>query len=193
MATFTLHAGDFRMASFSTGFFGGSPMFSLVAKGGSIWSPEEVPVSELEELEVSNRDQKRKSSGKVVGALVGGALAGPVGLLAGAVLASPERHQESVTFTAKFRDGRRMLASTDPKTFLAMQAAKFDCQELRLKFEQLEEDPVENPWMPEYLKNAPEVAVPPAEAISLKPQTLRRAIGSPSPSEPKTFGKRIKS
>ena len=68
MATFTLHAGDFRMASFSTGFFGGSPMFSLVAKGGSIWSSEEVPVSELEELEVSNRDQKRKSSGKVVGA-----------------------------------------------------------------------------------------------------------------------------
>jgi hypothetical protein len=55
--------------------------------------------------------------------LVGDLALGPVGLLAG-VLSGGK--QTDVKFTAAFNDGRRMLATTDSKTFTAMQAALFN-------------------------------------------------------------------
>jgi hypothetical protein len=55
--------------------------------------------------------------------LVGDLALGPVGLLAG-VLSGGK--QTDVKFIAAFNDGRRMLATTDSKTFTAMQAALFN-------------------------------------------------------------------
>lgn len=47
---------------------------------------------------------------------------GQVGLLAGLILGG---NKKEVTFVAKFKDGRKMLATTDSKSFTKMQAATF--------------------------------------------------------------------
>lgn len=52
----------------------------------------------------------------------GAALLGPVGLLAGLLLGGKGT---DVTFIAQFKDGRKMLATTDAKAFTKLQALVF--------------------------------------------------------------------
>jgi len=47
---------------------------------------------------------------------------GPMGLLAGLMLGG---RKKEVTFVARFKDERKLLATTDRKTFIALQAAAF--------------------------------------------------------------------
>lgn len=62
-----------------------------------------------------------KSVGGTIGwGIAGGVALGPVGLLAGLVLGGKRKE---VTFIAKFKDGRKVIATTDSKTWVQIQAA----------------------------------------------------------------------
>lgn len=54
--------------------------------------------------------------------VAGAALLGPIGLLAGLLLGGKGK---DVTFILKLKDGRKMLATTDSKTFTKIAAMAF--------------------------------------------------------------------
>jgi len=86
-------------------------------------SPEEViPLSEIETLEIATEENVKKIGGTIGWGAAGAVLLGPAGLLAGLLLGG---RQKEVTFVARFKDGRKLLASTRSKSFTILQAATF--------------------------------------------------------------------
>jgi hypothetical protein len=69
----------------------------------------------------SNRPAKR-TGGTIGWGVVGAALLGPVGVLAGLLLGGKGA---DLTFIAQHKDGRKMLATTDAKSFKKLQALDF--------------------------------------------------------------------
>lgn len=118
MATIKIHAGDFPTGSASCHF----SVISFPWKSGDGLTGETVSFTEIEALEVANEESVKKLGGAVGWGIVGATLLGPVGLLAG-LLAGGRKNE--VTFVCKFKDGRKMLATTDSKTYTKMQAAIF--------------------------------------------------------------------
>lgn len=117
MSSIKVHAGDFLT---KPGFVKGARInLKTAAKS---WIGEYIPLSDVVELEVATEESVKRLGGTVGWGAAGALLLGPVGLLAG--LLAGGRGKE-VTFVAKFRDGRKLLASTDSKTFTSMQAALF--------------------------------------------------------------------
>lgn len=117
MATIKVHAGDFTKGEGS--FIYGS--FTLRTEAHP-WMGESISVSQLESLEIATEEAVKKIGGTIGWGAVGGLLLGPLGLLAG-VLAGGRGKE--VTFVAKFKDGRKLLATTDSKTFTKLHAAVF--------------------------------------------------------------------
>ena len=64
----------------------------------------------------------KKIGGTVGWGAVGAIALGPVGLLAGLLLGGKKKE---VTFVARFKDGRKLLATTDNGTFTKIKAAIF--------------------------------------------------------------------
>jgi hypothetical protein len=118
MATIKIHAGDFPACSAKATF----GAMVLPWKPGDGWTSEAVKFTEIESLEKASEESVKKLGGTVGWGLVGATLLGPVGLLAG-LLAGGRKNE--VTFVCQFKDGRKMLATTDAKTFTKMQAAIF--------------------------------------------------------------------
>lgn len=118
MAKIKIHAGDFPAGSANATF--GSIVFPW--KAGDGWAGEVVRFSEIESIEIASEESVKKIAGTVGWGVVGATLLGPVGLLAG-LLAGGRKNE--VTFICKFKDGRKMLATTDSKTYTKMQAAIF--------------------------------------------------------------------
>lgn len=117
MAKLKIHAGDFVE--------GNNQVFSgefILKKKGSLFSSEIIPFSDLEEIALANEDAVKRIGGTIGWGAVGGAVLGPVGLLAGLLLGGKGK---DVTFVAKFKDGRKMLATTDSKTYTKILAAVF--------------------------------------------------------------------
>jgi hypothetical protein len=129
MATIIIHAGHFkpgnirswwaRLAEDPLVAFPGVMRLTDAATGSVIC----YKLEDLTELEVASEESTKKMMGAIGWGLVGDLALGPLGLLAG-VLSGGK--QTNVKFIGKFRDGRRMLATTDSKTFTAMQAALFN-------------------------------------------------------------------
>lgn len=117
MADITVHAGDFLPGK-GTFLFG---VLVLKTKDHS-WSGESIQVSQLDTVELATEESVKRIGGTIGWGVVGGALLGPVGLLAGLLLGG---RKTQVTFVARFKDGRKMLAAADSKTFTALQAACF--------------------------------------------------------------------
>ena len=117
MAVIKVHAGDFLKGDSQYSF--GS--FSL-RTNKHMFLGETILVSQLESVDVASEENVKKLGGTVGWGVVGGALLGPVGLLAGLLLGGKKKQ---VTFVAKFKDGRKLLATTDSKTFTKLQAAAF--------------------------------------------------------------------
>lgn len=116
MAKVVVHAGDWPKGSgqFSFGAF-------ALPKGG--WGGfEGVHSSELVSIEVATEDNVKRLGGTIGWGAVGAALLGPVGLLAGLLAGG---RGKDVTFVAVFKDGRKILATTDSKSFTQMKAAIF--------------------------------------------------------------------
>jgi hypothetical protein len=95
--------------------------FSLPKKGG--WGGfEGIHGSQLAEVEPASEDNVKRLGGTIGWGAAGAVLLGPVGLLAGLLAGG---RGKDVTFVAKFKDGRRLLATTDSKTFTKIRALVF--------------------------------------------------------------------
>jgi hypothetical protein len=117
MANVKIHAGDFRKGN-STAHFG-----SFALKTDNDWLiGESIPFSELESVEVATEESVKRLGGTIGWGVVGAAALGPIGFLAGLLLGG---RRNEVTFVAKFKDGRKMLATTDSTLFKKLQAAVF--------------------------------------------------------------------
>ncbi len=119
MARIEVHAGDFLPGNNPGAYQLGSLVLRTEAHK---WVGESIPVTEIETIETASEESVKRLGGTVGWGLVGGALLGPVGLLAGLLAGG---RGKDVTFVAKFKDGRKLLATTDNKTFTALQAACF--------------------------------------------------------------------
>ena len=96
--------------------------FLLTPKGNTRSPSETIPLSKLESVEVASEESVKRIGGTVGWSIVGTVMLGPVGLLAGLLLGG---RGKDVTFVARFKDGRKLLATTDSKTFTKMKAAVF--------------------------------------------------------------------
>lgn len=117
MAKLKIHAGDWPKAAAFTmrGAF-------ALPKGGFSFSNEIVFFKEIADLDLASEESVNKVGGALGWGVLGGLALGPAGLLAGLLLGGKGK---DVTFVVKFKDGRRLLATTDSKTFTEMQAATF--------------------------------------------------------------------
>jgi len=109
MTRLTVRSGDFLQGE------GEYRNGSLTLKTPRSPSPgERISLARISDLKLSSLESSR-SLGTALGWGVAGALvAGPVGLLAGLWLGGKE---EEATFIATFKDGRKLLAVTDGKTW----------------------------------------------------------------------------
>lgn len=116
MANVQIHAGDWAVKGvpFTQGTF-------FFPAGG--WKVEKIPVTQLASVEVATEDAVKRLGGAAGWGLVGAALLGPVGLLAGLLAGG---NAKTVTFVAEFKDGRKMLATVDHKGFRQLRAAVFE-------------------------------------------------------------------
>ena len=123
MSKLKVHAGDFSTLSpqnsFSKSWGSSDGVFRLWSEK-STWGTESIASSELEYLQLANEETVKKIGGTVGWGAAGGLIFGPVGLLAGLVLGG---RKKEVTFVAKFKDGRRFIATTDSATWTQIQAA----------------------------------------------------------------------
>jgi hypothetical protein len=117
LATIKLHAGDFGKGEGQ--FLYGN--FSLPRNGSSL-SRETIRGHLLETAEMASEENVKRIGGTVGWGVVGATLLGPVGLLAGLLLGGKGKE---VTFVARFKDGRKLLGTTDPKTFTKIKALAF--------------------------------------------------------------------
>lgn len=118
LARFKVHAGDF-MKSGEHQFL--RNQFSMKVPGKILHV--RIPASEIAELTVASEEAVKKFGGTIGWGAVGGALLGPVGLLAGLLVGG---RAKEVTFICKFKDGRKFLATAPSKLFTAMQASVFE-------------------------------------------------------------------
>jgi hypothetical protein len=76
----------------------------------------------VQSIEIMTEESKKKFLGAFVGGTAGALILGPVGLLAGVLTGGQKKE---VTFACYFKDGRKLLATTDAKTFAKLQASCF--------------------------------------------------------------------
>lgn len=117
MAKIKVHAGDFLKGDGQFSF--GSLTLMTTAHS---FVGETIPVSSLETVAIATEENVKKLGGTIGWGVAGGVLLGPVGLLAGLLVGG---RKKEITFVATFRDGRKLLATTDSKTFTKLQAACF--------------------------------------------------------------------
>jgi hypothetical protein len=117
MAKIAVHAGDFLEGNSSFHF----DVLMLRTKEHS-FQGEPIPITELETVEVATEENVKKIGGTIGWGAAGGLLLGPVGLLAGLLIGG---RKKEVTFLARFKDGRKPMATTDNKTFTRLKAAVF--------------------------------------------------------------------
>lgn len=117
MAKITVHAGDFLKGDSKFAF--GS--LHLKTEKHS-FAGEVISLDSLTEVEIASEESVKKIGGTIGWGAVGGLVLGPVGLLAGLLLGGKSKE---VTFVARFKDGRKLLATTDSGTFKQLKAAVF--------------------------------------------------------------------
>jgi len=117
MAKIQVHAGDFLKAD---GQFSFGNLF--LKTEAHCFLGETIPVTTIETVEIATEENVKKLGGTVGWGIAGAVLLGPVGLLAGLLVGG---RKKEVTFVARFKDGRKLLGTTDSKTFTKLQAACF--------------------------------------------------------------------
>jgi hypothetical protein len=118
MAKITVHAGDFLKVP---GFLTSNGMI-LLATEEHPTDGEFIPLTEVDTIEVASEESVKKLGGTIGWGAAGAVLFGPVGLLAGLLFGG---RKKEVTFVAKFKDGRKLLATTDNGTYTKLLAAVF--------------------------------------------------------------------
>lgn len=113
-----IHAGDFergKTSQFTQGKF--------LMKTQGKFVREDISIGQVQEIEVASEESVKKFGGSLVGGALGAAAFGTVGLLAGAMAGGTGK---DVTFLCTFTDGRKMMATTDSKTYADISAELFD-------------------------------------------------------------------
>ncbi|MGF6591340.1 hypothetical protein [Pseudomonas sp. 2835] len=109
MTRLTVQSGDFLQGE------GEYRNGSLTLKTARSPSPgEKIALTRITDLIVANQESSRSLSSALGWGVAGALVAGPVGLIAGLWLGGKE---EEVTFLATFKDGRKLMAITDKKTW----------------------------------------------------------------------------
>jgi hypothetical protein len=78
-----------------------------------------ISISRIAALETADERVVKNSGSAIRWGLAGALLLGPVGLVAGLMLCNKEKE---VTFYAKFKDGRSLIATTDSETYSRISA-----------------------------------------------------------------------
>lgn len=119
MATLEIHAGDFPKGKCTTN---GAVITFPWQWGDGIVGQSLVLLGQVESVGVATEEEVKRTGGTIGWGLVGGVALGPVGLLAGLLLGGKGK---DVTFIMQMKDGKKMLATTDAKTFTKIQAQAF--------------------------------------------------------------------
>lgn len=120
MATIKIHAGDFPLGDASVHF--GIITFRWQPGDGFSVGKSLRLKDELESIEPASEEAVKRVSGTVGWGITGAVLLGPVGLLAGLLAGG---RGKDITFIAHLKDGKKMLATTDSKTYTKLQAIVF--------------------------------------------------------------------
>jgi hypothetical protein len=112
MAKIKILAGDFPEGNcdYSWGDFN----FGFLSKN--------ISDKQLDTVEIATEESVKRIGGTVGWGVAGAVILGPVGLLAGLLLGGKSK---DITFIAKFKNGKKFMASTDNKTFTKLQAVTF--------------------------------------------------------------------
>jgi len=95
----------------------------LKTKNTAWGSPgEALKLTDIKSVEEASEESVKRVGGTVGWGVAGAVALGPVGLLAGLLLGGKGK---DITFVAEFKDGRKMLATADSKTFIKLKAAIF--------------------------------------------------------------------
>ncbi|PWB35960.1 hypothetical protein DCO48_00495 [Pseudomonas sp. SDI] len=109
MTRLTVQSGDFLQGE------GEYRNGSLTLKTARSPSPgEKIALSRIKDMKVANQEFSRNLGSALGWGMAGALFAGPLGLIAGLWLGGKD---EEVTFLATFKDGRKLLAVTDGKTW----------------------------------------------------------------------------
>lgn len=124
MANLNIHAGDFSKGKGNISIMFGMVSFSGAWQSGDGFSAKTNTFGkdDIEEITLATEDSVKRVGGTVGWGAVGALALGPVGLLAGLLLGGKGK---DVTFVLKLKDGRKMLATTDSKTYTKLTALTF--------------------------------------------------------------------
>ncbi len=124
MAAIKIHAGDFRECKANVSINKSFLMLHYPWAAGDpmLGKSETLSTDDIDEIAPGSEENVKRLGGTVGWGVVGAAVLGPVGLLAGLLAGG---RGKDVTFVLKMKDGRKMLATTDAKTFTKLQAIKF--------------------------------------------------------------------
>lgn len=119
MARINVRAGDFITISPSHSYSNGKFNLATEEREWKLKNTETILASELEYLALASEENVKKLGGTIGWGAAGAAVLGPMGLLAGLLLGGK---MKEVTFVAKFKDGRKLVGTTDPKTWVDIQS-----------------------------------------------------------------------
>lgn len=125
MASFKIHAGDFPQVKVSALISSQRVVLSFPWQAGDGFSTGKTVVIEandIEDLAPASEENVKRLGGTVGWGIVGATVLGPVGLLAGLLAGGKGK---DVTFILKTKEGNKMLATTDSKTFTKLQSLVF--------------------------------------------------------------------
>lgn len=124
MATLEIHAGDFTKGKGAITIMKGVVTITP-ARGdgdGLFAKTHTFSTVEIKEIALGSEENVKKIGGTVGWGVTGAALLGPVGLLAGLLLGGKSKE---VTFIIQFIGGKKILATTDSKTYTQLTALTF--------------------------------------------------------------------
>ncbi|HBR2523937.1 TPA: hypothetical protein L9P96_004113 [Klebsiella pneumoniae] len=116
MANIKVHYANFPYQEITTGFGVISIKTSALQVKGEV-----ITGDKLLSLEVCTEHNVKKIGGALGWGIVGGMLAGPAGIIAGAFLGG---NKKEVTFVAEMKDGRKFMGTTDSKAYTDLTASK---------------------------------------------------------------------
>ena len=123
MAKVKVHAANFPYLEITMN----SGAFFICTKLLQI-SGECVLASKILSIETASEDSVKKVGGSLGWGVVGAALIGPVGAIAGIILGG---NKKDVTFVVEFEDGRKLMGTSDSKSYQKVIAAKMKSDMLK--------------------------------------------------------------
>lgn len=124
MSKIQIHAGDFNKGKGQISFTFGICTITPPYGNGDKWAPtaHTIDSANIEELAPASEENVKRIGGTLGWGAIGALALGPVGLLAGLVAGGKGK---DVTFILKLKDGRKMLATTDNKSYTKLTALSF--------------------------------------------------------------------